>query len=75
MSELQTPQAGDDNAPDTDVVSLLMRQHGDIRNLFDEVEAATGEERRDATRGAGGCPVGGDGRCQVSRAGTVLPRC
>ncbi|MFV2119405.1 hemerythrin domain-containing protein [Streptomyces sp. Act-28] len=42
------PHAGDDNAPDDDVVSLLMRQHGDIRNLFDEVESATGDERRDA---------------------------
>ncbi|GHB54567.1 hemerythrin [Streptomyces viridiviolaceus] len=50
MSELHTPQAGDDQAQDTDVVALLMRQHGDIRNLFDEVEAATGEERRDAFR-------------------------
>ncbi|WP_030565667.1 hemerythrin domain-containing protein [Streptomyces aureocirculatus] len=50
MSELSTPQAGDDHAEDTDVVSLLMRQHGDIRNLFDEVEACTGEERRDAFR-------------------------
>ncbi|MFH8610044.1 hemerythrin domain-containing protein [Streptomyces sp. NPDC018029] len=45
-----TPQAGDDRSKDTDVVSLLMRQHGDIRNLFDEVEAAKGEERRDAFR-------------------------
>lgn len=27
-----------------------MRQHGDIRNLFDEVEATSGEERRDAFR-------------------------
>ncbi|NWF29578.1 hemerythrin domain-containing protein [Streptomyces sp. PKU-EA00015] len=50
MSELQTPQAGDDHGQDTDVVALLMRQHGDIRNLFDEVEATTGEERRDAFR-------------------------
>ncbi|POX57535.1 hemerythrin [Streptomyces sp. Ru62] len=50
MSELHTPQAGDDRAPDSDVVALLMRQHGDIRNLFDEVEAASGEERRDAYR-------------------------
>ena len=33
-----------------DVVALLMRQHGDIRNLFDEVERATGEQRRDAFR-------------------------
>ncbi|MFE7932389.1 hemerythrin domain-containing protein [Streptomyces sp. NPDC057456] len=31
-------------------VALLMRQHGDIRNLFDEVEASAGEERRDAFR-------------------------
>ncbi|GGQ07297.1 hemerythrin domain-containing protein [Streptomyces roseolilacinus] len=45
-----TPHAGDDNATDDDVVSLLMRQHGDIRNLFDEVESATGDERRDAFR-------------------------
>ncbi|MBT2529976.1 hemerythrin domain-containing protein [Streptomyces sp. ISL-99] len=50
MADLHTPQAGDDHAKDTDVVALLMRQHGDIRNLFDEVEAATGEERRDAFR-------------------------
>ncbi|MEV5311768.1 hemerythrin domain-containing protein [Streptomyces sp. NPDC052610] len=50
MSELHTPQAGDDRARDIDVVALLMRQHGDIRNLFDEVEASTGEERRDAFR-------------------------
>ncbi|MFF7177528.1 hemerythrin domain-containing protein [Streptomyces sp. NPDC008121] len=50
MAELQTPQAGDDYAPDTDVVALLMRQHGDIRNLFDEVEAASGEARRDSFR-------------------------
>ncbi|MGA4844778.1 hemerythrin domain-containing protein [Streptomyces sp. G5(2025)] len=32
------------------VVSLLMRQHGDIRNLFDEVERTTAEERREAFR-------------------------
>ncbi|GAA3389852.1 hemerythrin domain-containing protein [Streptomyces roseoviridis] len=50
MTGLQTPHAGDDLAPDTDVVSLLMRQHGDIRNLFDEVEAASGEERRESFR-------------------------
>ncbi|MEV6092374.1 hemerythrin domain-containing protein [Streptomyces cellulosae] len=50
MSELKTPQAGDDRSLDDDVVSLLMRQHGDIRNLFDEVEATSGEERRDAFR-------------------------
>ncbi|MEU6805610.1 hemerythrin domain-containing protein [Streptomyces neyagawaensis] len=50
MTELHTPQAGDDWAADPDVMALLMRQHGDIRNLFDEVEASTGEERRDAFR-------------------------
>ena len=33
---------------DEDVVTLLMRQHGQIRNLFDEVETATGAERREA---------------------------
>ncbi|QNP75394.1 hemerythrin domain-containing protein [Streptomyces roseirectus] len=32
----------------TDVVALLMCQHGDIRNLFDEVERSEGEERRSA---------------------------
>ncbi|MFE9623669.1 hemerythrin domain-containing protein [Streptomyces sp. NPDC006527] len=48
MSQLHTPQAGDDQATDIDVVALLMRQHGDIRNLFDEVEQSEGEERRDA---------------------------
>ncbi|MFI6033238.1 hemerythrin domain-containing protein [Streptomyces sp. NPDC051315] len=48
MTETRTPQAGDDAAPDTDVVSLLMRQHGDIRNLFDEVEAGRGDARREA---------------------------
>jgi hemerythrin superfamily protein len=37
-------------ASDTDVVALLMRQHGDIRNLFDEVERTTGDERRAAFR-------------------------
>ncbi|GAA4658610.1 hemerythrin domain-containing protein [Streptomyces youssoufiensis] len=50
MTHTHTPHAGDDNAADTDVVSLLMRQHGDIRNLFDEVEASTGEDRKDAFR-------------------------
>ncbi|MEU9560279.1 hemerythrin domain-containing protein [Streptomyces fumanus] len=50
MTGTYTPHAGDDHAKDDDVVSLLMRQHGDIRNLFDEVEAASGEERRDAFR-------------------------
>jgi hemerythrin superfamily protein len=48
MSDLSTPHAGDDLAEDDDVVALLMRQHGDIRNLFDEVEGARGEDRRDA---------------------------
>jgi hemerythrin superfamily protein len=37
-------------ASDADVVALLMRQHGDIRTLFDEVEQATGDERRAAFR-------------------------
>jgi hypothetical protein len=46
----RTPHAGDDNAADTNVVDLLMRQHGDIRNLFDEVEATSGDARRDAFR-------------------------
>ncbi|GGM09700.1 hemerythrin [Streptomyces fumigatiscleroticus] len=50
MSQLHTPQAGDDRAVDDDVVGLLMRQHGDIRNLFDEVEASQGDARRDAFR-------------------------
>ncbi|WP_093798564.1 hemerythrin domain-containing protein [Streptomyces sp. Wb2n-11] len=50
MTETHTPQAGDDHAADTDVVALLMRQHGDIRNLFDEVEQATGDARKDAFR-------------------------
>jgi hemerythrin superfamily protein len=50
MSELHTPQASDDQLPDIDVVALLMRQHGDIRNLFDEVERSEGDERRHAFR-------------------------
>ncbi|QLJ02748.1 hemerythrin domain-containing protein [Streptomyces sp. NEAU-sy36] len=50
MSEIHTPQAGDDRAADDDVVSLLMRQHGDIRNLFDEVERTTGDQQREAFR-------------------------
>jgi hemerythrin superfamily protein len=50
MSDVSTPQAGDDQAADDDVVALLMRQHGDIRNLFDEVEQNAGQERRDAFR-------------------------
>ncbi|MFR0357295.1 hemerythrin domain-containing protein [Streptomyces sediminimaris] len=35
-------------ASDADVVALLMRQHGDIRNLFDEVEKSTGDARSTA---------------------------
>ncbi|MGA5899338.1 hemerythrin domain-containing protein [Streptomyces venetus] len=50
MPEQHTPQAGDDMAQDNDVVALLMRQHGDIRNLFDEVEQSKGDERREAFR-------------------------
>lgn len=33
-----------------DVVTLLVRQHGEIRNLFDEVEASTGDARAEAFR-------------------------
>lgn len=35
---------------DNDVVALLMRQHGEIRDLFDEVEHSRGDERRAAFR-------------------------
>ncbi|MFI8197015.1 hemerythrin domain-containing protein [Streptomyces sp. NPDC085942] len=48
-----TAQAGQSEAPptdDDDVVAMLMRQHGDIRNLFDEVEQSSGDARRDAFR-------------------------
>ncbi|MFD7745080.1 hemerythrin domain-containing protein [Streptomyces sp. NPDC059698] len=48
-----TAQAGQSEAPptdDDDVVAMLMRQHGDIRNLFDEVEHSSGDARRDAFR-------------------------
>src|SRR5690606_31450249 len=46
MNEQATvPDPADD--PE-DVVALLMRQHGDIRNLFDEVEQSTGDQRKDA---------------------------
>ncbi|WP_413805871.1 hemerythrin domain-containing protein [Streptomyces sp. OE57] len=46
-----THRAGSDAVGEQDdVVALLMRQHGDIRNLFDEVERATGNERQDAFR-------------------------
>lgn len=34
--------------PDKDVVALLIQQHGQIRNLFDEVEKTKGDDRRDA---------------------------
>jgi hemerythrin superfamily protein len=37
-------------AGDADVVALLMRRHGDIRNLFDGVERTAGDERRAAFR-------------------------
>lgn len=40
--------AHDAPTPDQDVVALLTRQHGEIRNLFDEVERATGDARRAA---------------------------
>ncbi|MFE9696443.1 hemerythrin domain-containing protein [Streptomyces sp. NPDC006270] len=46
-------RAGQSDAPpadDDDVVALLMRQHGEIRNLFDEVEHNSGDARRDAFR-------------------------
>jgi hemerythrin superfamily protein len=36
--------------PETNVVALLKQQHGEIRNLFDKVEQAGGDERRDAFR-------------------------
>lgn len=46
-----TDPADDRNpTPDTDVVALLMAQHGQIRNLFDEAEQSTGDARRDAFR-------------------------
>ncbi|MFG3343449.1 hemerythrin domain-containing protein [Streptomyces sp. NPDC048018] len=48
MSESQSRRSGDH--PAADVVALLMHRHGDIRNLFDEVEAAAGEQRREAYR-------------------------
>ncbi|POX42741.1 hemerythrin [Streptomyces sp. Ru73] len=37
-----------DPDPEHDVVALLTAQHGEIRNLFDEVERSTGDARRDA---------------------------
>ncbi|UCM91231.1 hemerythrin domain-containing protein [Streptomyces marincola] len=39
-----------DETRDEDVVALLTHQHGEIRNLFDEVERARGDDRRDAFR-------------------------
>jgi len=36
--------------PDEDVIELLIRQHHDIRALFEEVERGTGKERQDAFR-------------------------
>ncbi|CAL9330362.1 hemerythrin domain-containing protein [Streptomyces sp. enrichment culture] len=42
-------QQGDPAAVE-DVVALLMRQHGQIHTLFDEVRAAEGQERTDAFR-------------------------
>jgi hypothetical protein len=45
MSDVDNPQGGDDAVADSDVVTLLMCQHGDIRNLFDEVEVTKGEQR------------------------------
>ncbi|MFK8846565.1 hemerythrin domain-containing protein [Streptomyces sp. Ac-502] len=46
-----TDPATDRNpTPDTDVVALLIAQHGQIRDLFDEVEQSSGDARRDAFR-------------------------
>lgn len=47
MSKAPPEQAA---PPEQDVVALLMRQHGEIRNLFDEVEGSSGDERADAFR-------------------------
>lgn len=46
MSQDAPPSGMSD--PDQDVVALLKHQHGEIRNLFDEVEKTVGEARRDA---------------------------
>ncbi|MEU2576709.1 hemerythrin domain-containing protein [Streptomyces anulatus] len=46
----QTERSDAPPADDEDVVALLMRQHGEIRNLFDEVEHSSGDARRDAFR-------------------------
>lgn len=36
--------------PGSDVVALLIGQHGEIRNLFDTVERTVGDERKEAFR-------------------------
>ncbi|WP_228988833.1 hemerythrin domain-containing protein [Streptomyces sp. DH8] len=46
----QSEQSEAPPADDDDVVAMLMRQHGEIRNLFDEVEQSSGDARRDAFR-------------------------
>lgn len=46
MNQPTTARGGPE--PDQDVVALLTAQHGEIRNLFDEVEATDGDARRDA---------------------------
>jgi hypothetical protein len=48
--EMSDRPAADVPGSTEDVVALLVRQHGEIRNLFDEVEASTGEARVDAFR-------------------------
>lgn len=48
VDDLDTPQAGDDRAVDDDVVAPQMRQHGDTRNLFDEVAGARSAGTRSA---------------------------
>ncbi|MEU8348665.1 hemerythrin domain-containing protein [Streptomyces sp. NPDC048845] len=48
QSNPTAPTHGPD--PDNDVVALLMAQHGQIRDLFDEVEETSGDARRDAFR-------------------------
>jgi hemerythrin superfamily protein len=41
-------QTRPESMPEQDVVDLLLRQHTEIRRLFEEVDGATGDERRDA---------------------------
>jgi hemerythrin superfamily protein len=48
--EKAAAKAGGGADIENDVVALLMRQHGDIRNLFDEVMASTGDDRKSAFR-------------------------